>query len=261
MNQWYSLLTKDQIDNIYRNQKSQLGKYFALWSESGHLDKYMITLSPTINTLDETIALRKDFFKKLNNKKLYIGKQVAYFSAIEIGLNKNSPSSCAQITEATRIKVEQKNFHIHIQIFTDMSRLELREVLNKIDQRLCTYSNITSPTKRNIKYDYVVKDIKRIDWKLQYIIKTQFKHTILYTSSRKQFANYVITKLWFYMKKTYKNKWSNQIKDKYTFILNLKKKGDFILHRQNMNTVQLNAYDSIYIREKGLYIYMKKNVL
>ena len=53
----YQLLSKNQRDNIYKNQKRQLGKYFALWSESGHLNKFMITLSPSKNTMDAAWTL------------------------------------------------------------------------------------------------------------------------------------------------------------------------------------------------------------
>ena len=255
-------LNKHQILEIKKNRKRQLGKYFAMWAENGHLKKYMVTLSPSTNTLDATIKLRQNFFKKLNDAKK--GHKVAYFSVIEIGLNKNPPSNSAQLTQQTRMNLMQKNFHIHIQILTDMKKSDLETVINqKINTNLCTFKKISIPKKQGRTYDYVVKDIKNTDWKLQYIIKTQHKNKILYTSSRKEFANYMITKLWDFMKKQYKHKW-NQIGDKYSYILNLKKNGDLHLSNtgnvgSNLSGVNLNLYDVIHIQNKSIYI--KKNIL
>lgn len=267
-NTYYELLSKHQIDNIYKNRKRQLGKYFALWSESGHLNKFMITLSPSMNTLDDTIKLRKNFFDKLNNKKHYKKFEVAYFSAIEIKMNKNPPSKNAQITEERRMKAMQKNYHLHIQILTNMKESDLKKVIHRVDPNLCYFHKITKPKVKGAKYDYVVKDIKTIEWKLQYMIKTQHKSKILYTSSRKEFANYMITKLWCFMKTQYKDKW-NYIGDKYSFILDLKKKGDLLLSSannvsnagSNLSVIDLNLYDKLHIKENNSWIYIKKHVL
>ena len=258
----YNQLSKNQIDNIYKNQRRQIGKYFAIYSESGHLNKFMVTLSPTNNYLLDTIELRKDFFKKLNNRKNYKQFKLAYFSSIEIKLNKNSPSTYAHMTELNRIKAMQHNFHIHIQLFTDMKEADLQRIIGKIDSSLCVESLISIPTKKNKEYDYVLKDIKTIDWELMHILKTQHKGKIIYTSSRKELANYMITKLWSYMKITYQSKWTN-IQDKYSFILKLKKNGELIMGNQT-NGIQpknVNQFDVIYIKNNGSYIYVKKNVL
>lgn len=262
MNKWYGLLSKDQIDNIYKNQKKQLGKYFAMWSESGHLNRFMITLSPSTNTLDTTMALRKEFFLQLNRRKYYHKFKVAYFSAIEIGLNKNSPSPIAQITEEARMKYMQKNFHIHIQLLTDMKKSDLDIIISKMDKNLFTFYKITQPTKTNRRYDYVCKDIKVIEWKLQYILKTQYKGKVLYTSSRREYADYIITKLWDYMRINYKDKWKS-IKNKYAFVLNLKKNGDLILSKNpnSVKSINMSSYDLIHIQDKGVYMYIKKNIL
>lgn len=266
-NKYYELLSKDQRDNLYKNRKRQLGKYFALWSESGHLNKFMITLSPSTNTLKATIKLRKNFFDKLNNVKHYNKFEIAYFSAVEIGCNKNPPSKSAQITEETRERLKQQNYHLHIQVLTNMKESDLKKVIHRINPKLCYFHTITKPKVKGAKYDYVVKDIKTIDWKLQYKLKTQHKSKILYTSSRKAFANYMITKLWAFMKTQYKDKWNN-IRDKYLFVLNLKKSGDLLLSYANTNSslfsggnINLNMYDSLYIRENNSWIYIKKGLL
>lgn len=262
-------LNKHQILEIKKNRKRQLGKYFAMWAENGHLKKYMVTLSPNTNTLDATIALRQNFFDKLSNKKKS-GPKIAYYSAIEVKLNKNPPSKSAQITQQTRMKLMQKNFHIHIQILTDMKKSDLEKIVKqRLDPNLCTFYKITTPKKQGITYDYVVKDIKNTDWELQYILKTQYKSKTLYTSSRKGFPDYIITKLWDFMKKQYKSKW-NKIGDKYSFVLNLKKNGDLLLSNtsnigSNLSGVNLNLYDVIHIKNKNtntvIYIYVKKNIL
>jgi len=265
-NQWYELLSKNQRDNLYKNRKRQLGKYFALWSESGHLKKFMITLSPSTNTLDATIELRKNFFDKLNNKKHYKKFEVAYFSAVEIGRNKNPPSKNAQITEETRERLKQQNYHLHIQILTNMKESDLQTVINRIDPNLYYFYKITIPKVKGVKYDYVVKDIKTIDWELQYKLKTQHKSKILYTSSRKELANYIITKLWNFMKTQYKDKWNN-IGDKYSFVLNLKKSGDLLLGNTSISSgslsggnINLNIYDKLHIKENNSWIYIKKDL-
>lgn len=262
MNQWYQRLSKDQISFIYKNQKRQIGKYFALWSESGHLNKYMVTLSPTHNFLLDTIALRKHFFKILSNYKSHYKFEVAYFSAIEIKLNKTPLSAYTHMTELNRLKATDHNYHMHIQLFTDMKKSDLQAVLSKINPALCIHYKISTPTKQNAKYDYVIKDIKTIDWQLQHTLKTQFKRKIIYTSSRKSFANFIITKLWDHMRRTYKSKWNN-IQDKYSFILKLKKSGELIIgnktHTNQPNN--LNQYDVIHIKNKGIKIYLKQNVL
>lgn len=258
----YQLLSKNQRDNIYKNQKRQLGKYFALWSESGHLYKYMVTLSPSTNTLNAAIALRKNFFDKLNNVKHYNKFEIAYFSAVEIGRNKNTPSKKAQLTEAAREKLKQQNYHLHIQILTDMKESDLKKVIHRIDPNLCYFHTITTPKVKGARYDYVCKDIKTIDWKLQYKLKTQHKSKILYTSSRKEFANYMITKLWAFLKAQYKDKWKN-LGDKYSFVLNLKKNGDLLLSNTSINSGSYSnptMYDKLHIKENNSWIYIKKNL-
>ena len=259
MNQWQQKLSKNQITNIYKNQKRQIGKYFALWSESGHLNKFMVTLSPTKNAMLNTVELRKEFFKKLGYIKYKKNFQVAYFSAIEIGINKNPPTFYTYMTELNRIKIMDHNYHLHIQLFTNMTEEDLQGILNKINPNLCIYSMLSTPKKENIKYDYVIKDIKSIDWQLQYILKNQHKSKIIYTSSRKEFANYIITKLWYFMKTTYSRKWIT-IKDKYQFILNLKKCGNLIINKNSNNqNININLFDLIQI--KNIDIYIKKNIL
>jgi hypothetical protein len=264
MQSYYNLLTESQIQNIYKNRKRQLGKYFALWAESGHLNTFMITLSPSRNTLDATIALRKNFFDKLNNIKHYHNYEVAYYSAIEVGLNKNPPSKSAQMTEETRMKLMQKNFHLHIQLFTTMKKSDLQKVISRMDHNLFYFSKITTPKVKGIKYDYVVKDLKSIDWKLQYILKTQYKSKTLYTSSRKEFANYMITKIWSFMRQTYGEKWEKRA-DKYAYVLDLKKQGKLLLStQQNINglsSVNLKLYDDVYIRQNRSFIYVLKGLM
>ena len=64
------------------------------------------------------------------------------------------------------------------------------------------------------------------------------------------------------MQEIYKDKWSNT-KDKYSFILNLKQHGDLVLgnYTNNIQPNNVNMFDVIHIKNKGISIYIKKNVL
>jgi hypothetical protein len=134
----------------------------------------------------------------------------------------------------------------------------------RMDHNLFYFSKITTPKVKGIKYDYVVKDLKSIDWKLQYILKTQYKSKTLYTSSRKEFANYMITKIWNYMRQTYGEKWEKRA-DKYAYVLDLKKQGKLLLStQQNINGlsgVNLKLYDDVYIRQNRSFIYVLKGLM
>lgn len=264
MNKFYGLLNKHQINNIYKQRRKYIGQYFALWAENSHLTPYLITLTPSTNTLAATMTLRKDFFKKINNYKNPRVKKLAYFSAIEIGINKNPPSKKAQITQAQRMKLTQKNFHLHIQVWTDMKKAEIQKVIDKVYLRLPNaINNIQHPKVKGAKYDYVIKDLKKIHWELQYIRITQMSDKKLYTQSHKEIANYMIKKLWEFMKQKYKNKWTS-VADKYSLVLALKKKGDLILTtHQNSNNlgINLSGFDMVNVNTGNNLIYVKKGVL
>jgi hypothetical protein len=110
----------------------------------------------------------------------------------------------------------------------------------------------------------VVKDLKSIDWKLQYILKTQYKSKTLYTSSRKEFANYMITKIWSYMRQTYGEKWEKRA-DKYAYVLDLKRDSKLLLSTQQsvnglsgLYGVNLKLYDDVYIRQKYYHYCLNK---
>ena len=264
MNSWYSKLNKGQVSNIYKNQKRQIGKYLAMWSESGHLNKYMITLSPNNNDIDSAIDLRKHFFKKLNTLVHYKKHKLSYFSSIEIKINKNPLSDESEEYEESRLLLDNDfNFHLHIQILTTMTKKELDSILKKMDIEKCTFYKLTTPNKKDIEYyDYVIKDIKTIDWKLQYFIKSNCKNKILHTTSRKEIANFLITKIWSYFKVKYKDNWNN-INDKYSYIIDLKTKGDIVFTKVNKDndictTIDIKLYDILHTR--GYLIYIRRKL-
>ena len=236
-NKYAALLNEYQLQNITKQRKKYTAKYFAMYCDLGHLDRYMITLSPISNTIQDTINLRKHFFKKLSNKKNYLKKKnsnvkLGYFSAIEIGLNKNV-NLLQDNKQLSNLIMFDTNYHIHIQLLTNMTEEELESVLAKLDhQQHCFENELTPPrtiAENKKVYQYVIKDLKTTDWKLQYFNKTYFKNKTLYTSSRRDIPNFIITKLWYFMKMTFKADW-NAIKDKYEFVINAKLTNDIVFN-------------------------------
>ena len=231
VNYWYEQLRKNQINKIYQHRSRQIGDYLGIYTEKAHLDKYLITLSPIDNTIEGVIKLRKKFLEKLNRRIKYKKYELGYFTAIETALNKENPTLQSKVYELERLKNEKVNFHIHIQLFCNISYEELEKILSKLDITEITYKTITTPEYEmppEYRYTYVVKELYDINWKLQYYIKNHCKNKTLYTSSQKSIPNYLITKLWDFMKTKYKDKW-NEINDKYSFVLNSINKGNIIL--------------------------------
>ena len=263
MSKFYPLLSKSQIDNIYKTKRKVIANYLALWAENSHLTPYMITLSPSINSFNNTRLVRNDLMSRLRSHKKYHNKELAYFYAVEIGTNQNSPNKQTRTEEARRMKVDQKNWHVHIQIWTDIKKSDLQKVIGRIDPNLCFFSYLTTPQVQGIKYDYVIKGIVNVDLKLQYIKFTQYKKQHFHGGSRKDIPNYAITKLWWFMKSTYKKKWRN-IQDRYSFIIGLKNKGDLLFTTtQNAHTlgVNLNQFDQVNVNRNNMVMYIKKGVL
>lgn len=256
---YFNLLNDGQISNIFKYRTRKLGQYFALWAENNHLPKCMLTLSTKDNTMQSTLELRREIIRLLNSKKrnkANQGKSLAYFSAIEIALNKNPLSKVTSKLEKNRVKKLSKNYHLHIQIWSDMNIKDIKSALENVSEDLCIHSKLSLPKVEDAKYDYVVKDIKNIDWKLQYILKTQHKGVQLHSSSRKKMANYMITRLWGYMKVKYKDNWTS-IKDKYEFVIESKNNGDIIFDK---NKTISNEYSNLHIPNNNSYIHVRKDI-
>lgn len=260
---YYEQLKPNQIGKIYQTRSRQIANYLGIYSEKGHLDKYLITLSPIENTIEATIEIRREFINKLKSKIKYKKCELGYFSTIEIALNKENPSVESKVYELERLKDEKTNFHIHIQLFTNIDKKDLEAVLEKLDISKVTYKTLTSRDTSidlppEYRYIYVVKELYKINWKLQCYVKNFCKNKILYTSSQKSIPNYLITKLWNYMQSQYKDKWNN-IGDKYAFILNTINNKDIILSNTNNEISVLHNYNRVMIKHHIIDI--KKNIL
>ena len=264
MSKFYQLLTKSQIDNVYKTRRKVIANYLALWAENSHLTPYMITLSPSTNTFLDTKSLYTDFMTRLRSYKKHHKKELAYFYAIEIGENKHSPNKQAKMEETRRLNVDQKNWHVHIQIWTDMKKSEINKVMGRIDPNLCYFSHLTTPKVKGIRYDYVIKSVDTVNWEFQYIKMTQYKNKRFQGGSRKKgMPNYMIVKLWWFMRSNYRQQWRG-IKDRYSYVLGLKNKGD-LLFETNQNShslgVNLNHFDKISVNRNNMVMYMRKGIL
>ncbi|MEA2019329.1 MAG: hypothetical protein U9N59_12860 [Campylobacterota bacterium] len=269
-NKYTALLNEHQLQNVTKQRKKFTAKYFAMYCDLGHLDRYMITLSPISNTIQDTLNLRKHFFRKLSNKKTNLKKKniirkVGYFSAIEIGLNKNV-NLLQDNKQQNNLIMFNLNYHIHIQLLTDMTEKELRSVLGTLDkQQHCWESELTPPrtiAENKKTYQYAIKDLIKTDWKLQYFNKTYFPSKALYTSSRGDIPNFIITKLWYFMKQTFKDDW-NKIKDKYTFVFNSRQSQDIVFNIVDKKPNTKYKFLQVSNSKKSITydIYIKKDIL
>jgi len=201
--------------------------------------------------------------KRLRSYRDHNNKELAYFYAVEIGKNKHSPNTKTKTEETRRLKVDQINWHVHIQLWTDMRRTEINTVLGRIDPNLCYFYHLTAPRVKGIKYDYVIKGIDNTDWNFQLLKFTQYQDQNFHGGSQKDIKNYAIKKLWSFMRSTYGKKWRN-IKDRYSYVLGLKANGDLLFTTtQNSHTlgVNLNQFDQINVNYNNMVMYVKKGIL
>ena len=253
-NYYYSMMTKSQVANVYRNQKKIIAKYLGMWTDAGHLSKFLVTLSPTENSIDSVIELRKDFLKKIKAVAHYKNEQIYYFSSIELGMNKTPISDKSEEFEMDRAIYDKFNNHIHLQLITTLTKEDIQKVMNKLSSIKCIFKTLSVPKVENIQYDYIIKDIKTINWELQYHIKKECKGKTLYTCSHKSIQNFLITKIWNYFKNRYPVQWKD-IKNRYKFLLDLKESNDVIFGiLDNKNNVKKEDYDRIIVKNKTVDI-------
>ena len=141
-----------------------------------------------------------------------------------------------------------------------MSEEELEGVLAKLDhQKHCFHKTLTSDDSDGAKrFEYVIKDLKSIDFKLQYFIRSIYPNVQKYTSSRRGISNYIITKLWYFMKTNHNKEWS-AIKDKYSFILEAKKQKKILFDSQYKN---ISGYNVVSFRKNKshYHIYIREDI-
>lgn len=162
---------KEFIAYIKRKNRTIIAKYFALYSEYGHLKKCMITLTPKDGKLSTTIDLRTKFFKKLR-KLIGKGQVVKYFTNIEFTLNCSS--------------------HLHIQLFyNDKEPIEkaYKYITNLINN---SNGNDISYAVDNTKtFTYVIKDYINTDIELE---KWKYTQKVRYCTSSQKSINNKITR-------------------------------------------------------------------
>lgn len=258
MNEFYNQLNVGQITNTLKSHRQYIAKYFAMWSDYGMYDKHMVTLSPYKNTPTSAIELRNEFIKKLNNRQYTTKDKLAYFSAIECGLNQNPISKETQAIEQYRIEKDGFNWHVHIQLLTTMSVNDIQKVLDRIDCSKCIYKKLTPFDKEKYNgqtFDYVIKELSSINWEKIYYLKNRCKGLKPFTSSRKDTPDYIIKKLFHYFQTFHKKEWNSVHKHKrYEFLMYLKNKDQIILGNVSHNIKPLKGYCRIVVKDKTIDI-------
>jgi hypothetical protein len=271
---YYNKLNPAQQSNAFKEQKRYLAKYFATWCDYGHLNKYMVTLSPLQNSMEAVISLRNKFIKKINNISHYKKEKVAYFSAIEGKVNEKELSKKSKEYEEKRLQDDDFNLHIHIQFLTSLTQEDIEKAMSRIPSDICVYKHLTPPIEEETRkhlmklgepnthktFDYVVKDIRDTNWKFHYHLKTNYKGKRPFTSSRKQIANYLITKIYHYFQEFYPKEWK-AIKNKYKFLIEAKENEDIIFGSvDNKDNHKRDEYYRIIVKRKKT-IDIKKTIL
>mgnify|MGYP005989031383 FL=1 len=234
------------LNSIYRNSRKWTGKYLAQYGECKDLPKLMVSLSSKTNTYEDTVKLKNIFIKKLNNQKYYNDYELNHFTSIE----NNSNNS------------EWRNWHIHIQLHTNIPKKKIQEILNKLPNDLCEYSKLSIPKNKDIKFDYVIKDTKNLE--LQCYMKDNLKGKSLYSSSRKEIPDYLYKKISNHFKTKYKKDWTC-IKDKYSMIKDLLEHKKIIIldnksKQEDIDLISKNKDSLEYVSVKQKEIFFTKNI-
>ena len=148
-----TLLTDKELQNISEQRSKFLAKYYAMWHEYGHLNKFMITLSPIYNSLNDTLIMKRAFMKIYNNKLSNSSTPIEshYFSSIEIGLNKDSGLGFVELHEKSNINIYDTNYHLHIQLLTTLSENELQKIIDSVSHQTLSFHKHLSVSWDNSK--------------------------------------------------------------------------------------------------------------
>ncbi|MGA1931701.1 rolling circle replication-associated protein [Arcobacter sp. YIC-464] len=185
-----------QQDKIFLYKRKKYNKrivaqYLALYTENMHLNKCLVTLTPSDGKLSTTLKLRKDFFKKLNSYKMNKkdgDKTIKYFSNIEF--------------------TQQFVSHLHIQLFyTNITAIQksYNSIVNhKVGNT--SQNSLSIAKNNNLVFTYIIKDYLNTDLSLERLKQTRNIKYI--TSSRKAYTNqvirYLVSMLSFKTKNKYK---------------------------------------------------------
>lgn len=246
-------LNQGQIDNFLKLRRRKLAIYDDLYakSEKQGLTPYMITLSPTNNTIEATLQLRKEFLSKLKDTK----SNTNYFCSIELGFKNENSDEYKYASLTTQQKLDTPNFHIHIQIWTDLTTKRVQNLLDKFDIYKSEYKQLTTPKKQNVKYTYVVKNLYTIDWKEVDYFKTNCDGVQVYTNTQND--SKVFTKIYDYFKKFYST-WFKSKKNKVVQINKLKDTNNIVISNGKNNSYSRRDYDEVTIPNSKITVYIRK---
>lgn len=246
-------LNQGQIDNFLKLRRRKLAIYDDLYAKSDKekLTPYMFTLSPTNNTIEATLQLRKEFLSKLKDTK----SNTNYFCSIELGFKNENSDEYKYCSQATQEKYDTPNFHIHIQIWTDLSTKRLQNLLDKFDINKSQYKQLTAPKKENVKYTYVVKNLYTIDWKEVNYFKSNCDGVQIYTNTQND--SKVLTKIYDYFKKFYST-WFKSKTNKMNEIDKLKESKNIIISNGKNKDYKSSYYNEISIPNSKIKVYIRK---
>ncbi|RLA82264.1 MAG: hypothetical protein DRG78_07665 [Epsilonproteobacteria bacterium] len=184
-----------------------------MYAENKDKKKALITITAGDESVSTLKKYKAELFKKIYSilrKKKYQNQTIKYFSNIELGDDKG---------RLTRFF----NPHLHIQFFFDNIE-PIKEALTYLEQKhKLSNTDITTPKKKDVNFDYVVKEYKRKNYNAGYELRKKqiYYKQALYSSSRKSIPNYVIRYLYKQLSTNKIEKWNNlQNYERYEFILN-----------------------------------------
>jgi len=201
------------VTDIFKRNTRILATYYSLYAENRAKKKALITLTAGDESVSTLKKYKAELFKKINSilrRKKYKNQSVKYFSNIELG------KDGGRLTQFF-------NPHLHIQFFFDNIK-PIEEALTYLEQKYkLSNCDITTPKKKDVNFDYVVKEYKRKNYHAGYELRKKqiYYKQALYSSSRKSIPNYVIKYIYrqFFINKI--TEWYNlQNYDRYEFILN-----------------------------------------
>lgn len=174
-----------------KHNKRVIAKYLALYTENMHLNKCLVTLTPSDSKLTTTLDLRRNFIKKLNRYKHNIKNgdlTIKYFSNIEFTKN------CVS--------------HLHIQLFYT-NIIPIKKAYSAMVNHLIgntSQNSLSVADNHRLIFNYIIKDYMNTDLALE---KFKYTRSIKYiSSSQKTLSNnivkYLINVLIFTSKNKYK---------------------------------------------------------
>lgn len=205
-----------------------VAKYYALFGENQHRKKAKITIvigDESILSLRELRGELLKYMHSFNRRNKYGNHKIAYFANIELG-------RCnGELVSHSYVKLHT---HLHIQFFFDFYE-PIEKAINKINKEYGFDPNdnhIISvfPTHENRWYEYVIKDYKNFNMKLELNKKNLGGGKAYHTSSHKEIPEYITLYAYKKISKAMPEEWDNiRKRERYGFIKTNISKGNIIL--------------------------------